>query len=115
VGANGGRVEDEGTNGAHVKGEGAWYEAEVEAHVLEDEGWRGRRYPLSPRKFTTCKPPAQAHHLLHLCPYPVQHHVFHRRAHMLGQQVHLPSCVVLSRSDKLLVQRNFSECDLNLI
>jgi hypothetical protein len=33
VGANGGRVEDEG----------AWYEAEVEAQLLEEEGWQGRR------------------------------------------------------------------------
>ena len=57
-------------------------------------------------------PLAQAHHLLQLCPYPVQRHVVHRRAHVLGQVVHLPSCVVLSRSDGLLVQRNFSECDL---
>jgi hypothetical protein len=57
-------------------------------------------------------PLAQAYHLLQLCSYPVQHHVIHRRAHMLGQVVHLPSCVVLSRSDGLSVQRNFSECDL---
>jgi hypothetical protein len=33
VGANGGRVEDEDV----------WYEAEVEAQLLEEEGWRGRR------------------------------------------------------------------------
>jgi hypothetical protein len=44
VGANGGRVEDEGV----------WYEAEVGAQLLEDEGLRGRRYPLSPQKFTAC-------------------------------------------------------------
>jgi hypothetical protein len=31
---------------------------------------------------------------------------------VLGQVVHLPSCVILSRLDGLLVQRNFSECDL---
>jgi hypothetical protein len=48
-------------------------------------------------------PLAQARHLLQLCPYPVQRHVVHRRAHVLGQVVHLPSCVVLSRSNKLLV------------
>jgi hypothetical protein len=38
VGASGGRVEDEGVNGARVKDEGAWYEAEMEAQLLEDEG-----------------------------------------------------------------------------
>jgi hypothetical protein len=54
VGANGGRVEDDGGNGAHVEDEGAWYEGEVEAQLMEEEGWRGRRYPSSPRKFTTC-------------------------------------------------------------
>jgi hypothetical protein len=59
------------------------------------------------------QPQAQAHHLLQLCLYPVQRHVVHRRAHVLGQLVHLLSYVVLSRSDRLLVQRNFSECDLN--
>jgi hypothetical protein len=58
------------------------------------------------------QPLAQDHHLLQLCPYPIQRHVVHRRAHMLGQQVHIPSRVILSRSDGLLVQRNFSECDL---
>jgi hypothetical protein len=52
VGANGGRV-GVGNNG-RVEDEGAWYEAEVEAQLLEDEGWRGRRYPSSSRKFTTC-------------------------------------------------------------
>jgi hypothetical protein len=26
----------------------------VEAQLLEDEGWLGRRYPSSPRKFTAC-------------------------------------------------------------
>jgi hypothetical protein len=54
VGANDGRVEDEGGNGARVEDEGAWYEAEVEAPLLKDKGWRGRRYPSSPRKFTAC-------------------------------------------------------------
>jgi hypothetical protein len=44
VGANGGCVEDEG----------AWYEAKVEAQVPEEEGWRGRGYPSSPRKFAAC-------------------------------------------------------------
>jgi hypothetical protein len=58
------------------------------------------------------QPLAQAHHLLQLCLYPVQCHVVHRRTHVLGQLIHLPSCVVLSRSDGMLVQRNFSECDL---
>jgi hypothetical protein len=33
VGANGGRVENKG----------AWYEAKVEAQMLEEEGSRGRR------------------------------------------------------------------------
>jgi hypothetical protein len=33
VGANSGRVEDEG----------AWFEAEMEAQLLEEEGWRERR------------------------------------------------------------------------
>jgi hypothetical protein len=32
-----------GVNGGCVKEEGAWYEAEVEAQLLEEEGWRGRR------------------------------------------------------------------------
>jgi hypothetical protein len=54
VGTNGGRVEDKGVNGARVEDEGTWYEAEVEALLMEDEGWRGRRYPSSQRKFTTC-------------------------------------------------------------
>jgi hypothetical protein len=54
VGTNGGRVEDEGVNSGRVEDEGAWYEAEVEAQLLEDEGLRGRRYPSSPRKFTVC-------------------------------------------------------------
>jgi hypothetical protein len=54
VGTNNGRVEDEGANGARVKDEGAWYEAELEAHLLEDEGWRGSMYPSSPQKFTAC-------------------------------------------------------------
>jgi hypothetical protein len=49
-----GRVEEEGANGGRVEDEGAWYEAEVEAQLLEDEGLHGRRNPLSPRKFTTC-------------------------------------------------------------
>jgi hypothetical protein len=61
-------------------------------------------------------PLAQAHHLSHhlpqLCPYPVQRQLVHLRAHVLGQVVHLPSFVVLSRSYGLLVQRNFSGCDL---
>jgi hypothetical protein len=57
-------------------------------------------------------PLAQAHHLLQLCPYPIQRHVVHHRAHVLGQVVHLMSCVILSRSDELLVQQNFSGCDL---
>jgi hypothetical protein len=47
---------------------------------------------------------AQAHHLLQLCLYPVQRQLVHRRSHVLGQVVHLASCVVLSRSDGLLVQ-----------
>jgi hypothetical protein len=54
VGANGCRVEDEGANGGRVKDEGTWYEAEVEARLLEDEGLRGRRHPSSLRQFTTC-------------------------------------------------------------
>jgi hypothetical protein len=33
VGVNGGRVEDEG----------AWYETKVEAQLLEEEGWWGRK------------------------------------------------------------------------
>jgi hypothetical protein len=49
-------------------------------------------------------PLAQSHHLLQLYPYPVQRQLVHRRAHVLGQVVHLSSCVVLSRSDGLLVQ-----------
>jgi hypothetical protein len=57
-------------------------------------------------------PLAQAHHLLQLCPYPVQRQQVHHRAHVLGQVVHLASYVVVSRSDGLLLQRNFSECDL---
>jgi hypothetical protein len=57
-------------------------------------------------------PPAQAHHLLQLCLYPIQQQLVHRRAPVLGQVVHLPSRVVQSRSDRLLVQQNFSECDL---
>jgi hypothetical protein len=52
---------------------------------------------------------ARAHHLRL---YLVQRHVVHRRAHVLGQVVHLSSYVVLSRSDGLLVLQNFSECDL---
>jgi hypothetical protein len=44
VSANGGRIEDEG----------AWYKAEVEAQLLGDEEWRGRRYPSLPWKFTVC-------------------------------------------------------------
>jgi hypothetical protein len=43
VGANGGRVEDEG----------AWYKAEMEAHLLEEEGWRGRRQAYEPHTFFT--------------------------------------------------------------
>jgi hypothetical protein len=31
---------------------------------------------------------------------------------VLGQVVHLASYVVVSRSDGLLLQQNFSECDL---
>jgi hypothetical protein len=38
------------------------------------------------------QPLAQAYHLLHLCPYPVERQVVHCRAHALGQLVHLPSC-----------------------
>jgi hypothetical protein len=40
------------------------------------------------------------------------HMLVHRRAQVLGQVVHLPSFVILPRPDGLLVQRNFSECDL---
>jgi hypothetical protein len=36
VATNGGRVENEGANGGRVEDEGAWYEAEVEAQLLED-------------------------------------------------------------------------------
>jgi hypothetical protein len=43
-----------GANGGRVKDEGAWYEAKVEAHLLEEEGLWGRRQPSSPRKFTAC-------------------------------------------------------------
>jgi hypothetical protein len=32
-----------GTIVGRVEDEGAWYEAEVEAQLLEEEGWRGRR------------------------------------------------------------------------
>jgi hypothetical protein len=49
-------------------------------------------------------PLAHTHHLLKLCPYPVQRHMVHGRAHVLSQVVHLPSYVVLSRSNRLLVQ-----------
>jgi hypothetical protein len=112
VGRKGGHVD--GGNYGRVEDEGAWYEAQVEAQLLEDEGWCGRRYPSSSREVHRVHQSlAQAHHLLQLCLYPVQRHVVHRRAHVLGQVVHLSSCVVLSRSDELLVQRNFSEFDLN--
>jgi hypothetical protein len=47
VGANGGRVENEGVNGGCVEDDVAWYKAEVEARLLEDEGLRGRRNPSS--------------------------------------------------------------------
>jgi hypothetical protein len=47
VGANGGRVENEGVNGGCVEDDVAWYKAEVEAQLLEDEGLRGRRNPSS--------------------------------------------------------------------
>jgi hypothetical protein len=63
---------------------------------------------VAPEVHRVHQPLAQAHQLLQLCLYPVQHHVVHRRAHVLGQQ----SCVVLSRSDGLLVERNFNDCDL---
>jgi hypothetical protein len=49
VGANGGRVE--GGNCGIVEDEGAWYEAEVEAQLLEDRDGsfaRGRGYPRIP-------------------------------------------------------------------
>jgi hypothetical protein len=36
-------------------------------------------------------PMAKAHHLLQLCPYPVQRQLVHRRAHVLGYVVHLLS------------------------
>jgi hypothetical protein len=51
------------------------------------------------------QPLAQTHHLLQLRPYPIQCHVVHRRAHVLGQQVHIPSGVILSTSDGLLVTK----------
>jgi hypothetical protein len=53
-------------------------------------------------------PLARAHHLLQLCPYLVQQHLVRRRAHVLGQVVLLSSCVVLSKTDELLVQRNLA-------
>jgi hypothetical protein len=32
-----------GANGGLVEDEGAWYEAEVETELLEEEGWWGKR------------------------------------------------------------------------
>jgi hypothetical protein len=92
VGANGGRVEDEGANSARVEDEGAWYEAEVEPQLPEDEGWCERRYPSPPQKFIVC----------------INHPI---RPTSCGP-LSCPNCALLSRSDVLLVRRNFSKYDL---
>jgi hypothetical protein len=79
--------------------------------------WRGRggREGGKPHRRESSRlhdPLAPAHHLLQLCPYPVQRQLVYHGARVLGQVVHFPSCVVLLRSDGLLAQRNFSECHL---
>jgi hypothetical protein len=102
-----------GANGRRVEDEGAWYEAEVEAQLLEDEGLRGRRNPSSPQKFIACIN-GQLRPTIFCISVCIPSNVV--------WSIVVPTCWAnryisravsyWSRSDGLLVRMNVSKCDL---